>query len=247
MADLLSSGQSHFILGLCAGLVLVFWDWRIALPGLLLVQLGIGALIGTVYLAPAPWPTVHFGVLLLACLILSLSILQTRSVQVDHSGEFSSILFRSLVMGLAAFLVWSAGENIAFPLLSDATKLLFLWLAVLAIVTLGLAETTLFSSIAIILWLIPVQAFFSILFPLPVLIVLLGVLQLLAALACSYLLLAEDEVLSAAEAPATDPGLASTNEKRLSIAAGARILWYAISYRVYILIRRRQHPAARKG
>lgn len=217
-----------------------------ALPGLLLVQLGTGMLLGSVYALPTPWPAVQFGVLFLACLILLLSILQTRNVQGNHSGEFSSILFRALVLGFGALLVWRAGVDIPLPLLNDTTKLLFLWFAALALLTLGLAETALFGGIALLLWMIPVQAFLAVLFPSPAVIVPLGILQLLVALACSYLLLAEDDILLAVEVPATDPGLASGIRRRLSITAGARILWYSITYWVYSLFNRRRHTAPRK-
>ena len=237
MAEFWSSIPIHILLGLAAALPLVLWDWRVALPGLLLVQLGIGGITGSVYGLPPPWPAVHFGVLLLASLILMLSILQTSSVRVDHSGEFSSVLFRFLIMGLAALLVWKAGGSIALPLLSDATKALFLWLAVLAILTLGLTETALFGGIALHLWLIPVQAFLSVLFPLPALIIPMGILQLLVALAVSYLLLSEDEALSSALAPATDsdfslPERVDAIGRRRSIPAGLQILWYSIAYLV---------------
>ena len=247
MADFWSSAPLYIVLGLAASLPLVLWDWRVALPGLLIVQLGIGGIIGSAYALPAPWPAVHFGVLFLSCVIFLLSILQTNSVQVDHTGEFSSIVFRTLVLGIAALLVWRADAEITLPLLSDMTKFLFLWLTALALLTLGLAESALFGGIALLLWMIPVQAFLSILFPLPAVIVPLGILQLLVALSCSYLLLAEDNALASIQVPATDPGLAPSIQPRLSIAAGARILWYGITYWFYSLINRRHHPAARKG
>ena len=247
MAEIWSSVPFHIFLGLAAGLPFVLWDWRVALPGLLLVQLGTGTLMGSVYTLPAPWPTVQFGVLLLACLILMLSILQTRSVQVDQSGEFSSILFRALVLGIAALWVSRAGDAIPLPIVNDATRLLFLWFAVLALLTLGLAETVLLGGIALLLWMIPVQAFLSLMFPSPAIVVPLGILQLLVALACSYLLLAEESVLWSIEVPATDPGLVSGTQHRLSIVAGARILWYGFTYWLYSLASRRQQTAVRKG
>jgi len=196
---------------------------------------------------PAPWPAVHLGVLVFACLILLLSVLQTRTVQVDQTGEFSSILFRTLVLGIAALLVWRASGSIPLPLLDDSTKHLMIWFAVLALVTLGLAETALFGGIALLLWLIPVQSFFSSLFPSPAVIVPLGILEILVALSCSYLLLVDDNVMWPDEIPATDPGLSLGAQRRLSIAAGVRVLWYGLTYWVYSRVNRRQHQAARRG
>ena len=70
MAELWASIPAHVILGLVAGLPVILWDWRIALPGLLVVQIGISGLIGAVYGLSAPWPAVHLSVLFVAFLIL---------------------------------------------------------------------------------------------------------------------------------------------------------------------------------
>lgn len=247
MDEFWTSAAFHVFLGLAAALPIILWDWRIALPSLLVVQLGTGAIFGSAYTLPAPWPAVHLGVLVFACLILLLSILQTRTVQVDQTGEFSSILFRTLVLGIAALLVWRASGSIPLPLLDDSTKHLMIWLAVLALVTLGLAETALFGGIALLLWLIPVQSFFSALFPSPAVIVPLGILELLVALSCSYLLLVDDNVMWPDEVAATDPGLPLGVQRRLSIAAGVRVLWYGLTYWVYSRVNRRHSHGARRG
>lgn len=247
MASFWASVPIHVILGLAAGIPVVLWDWRIALPGILFVQLGTSILVGTVYGLPAPWPAVHLAVQFLACLILLLSILQTSNVQVRNSGEFSSRLFRLLILGIAALMVWRATEGIELPRLEDATKLLFIWFAAVALITLGMTETALFGGIGLLLWLIPVQAFLSVLFPLPAVIVLLGILQILVALACSFLLLAEDDALTLIEVPSTDPDLAPGLHRRHSIASGARVLGYGIGYWFYTLISRSRKTEARNG
>ncbi len=247
MVEFWSSGAFHLFLGLAAALPIILWDWRFALPSLLVVQLGTGAIFGSVYALPPPWPAVHLGVLVFACLILLLSILQTRTVQVDQRGEFSSILFRTLVLAIASLLVWRASGGIPLPLLDGSTKHLMLWLAVLALITLGLAETALFGGIALLLWLIPIQSFISALFPSPAVIVPLGILELLVALSCSYLLLVDDNIMWPDEVAATDPGLPLGVQRRLTIAAGVRVLWHSLTYWAYSLIDRRQHNTARKG
>ncbi|MDE0199590.1 MAG: hypothetical protein OXK78_15410 [Caldilineaceae bacterium] len=247
MAAFWASVPVHVLLGFAAAIPVILWDWRIALPGILLVQLGTSVLTGTVYGLAAPWPTVHFGVQALGCLILLLSILQTSNVQVRTSGEFSSRLFRMLILGIAALLVWRATEGIDLPRLDDATKVLFIWFAAVALITLGMTETALFGSIGILMWLIPVQAFMSVLFPLPAVIVLLGILQILVALACSFLLLAEDDALTLIEVPSTDPDLAPGVHRRHSIASGARVLGYGIGYWFYTLVNRRRNTEARNG
>ena len=244
MAAFWASVPIHVVLGLVACIPVVLWDWRVALPGILIVQLGTSALVGTVYGLPAPWPTVHLGVQALACLILLLSILQTSHVQVRNTGEFSSRLFRLLVLGIASLLVWAASEGIDLPLLEDATKVLFIWFAAVALITLGVTESALFGGVGILLWLIPVQALLSVLFPLPAVIVLLGILQILVALACSFLLLAEDDALTLIEVPSTDPELAPGLYRRHSITSGARVLGYGFGYWMYSFLSRRPKTGA---
>lgn len=247
MAAFWVSVPVHIILGVVAGIPVVLWDWRIALPGILVIQLGTSIIVGTVYGLPAPWPAVHLGVQVLACLILLLSILQTSNVQVRSSGEFSSRLFRLLILGIAALMVWRATEGFELPRLEDTTKVLFIWFAAVALITLGMTETALFGSIGLLLWLIPVQAFLSVLFPLPAIIVLLGILQIIVALACSFVLLAEDDALTLVEVPSTDPDAAPGLQRRHSIASGARVLGYGIGYWFYTLVSRRGNTETRNG
>lgn len=247
MGTFWASVPVHLLLGFVAALPVVLWDWRIALPGILLVQLGTSVLVGTVYGLAAPWPAVHFGVQVLACMILLLSILQTSNVQVRTSGEFSSRLFRMLILGVAALMVWRATEGLELPRLEDATKVLFIWFAAIALITLGMTETALFGSIGLLMWLIPVQAFLSVLFPVPAVIVLLGILQILVALACSFLLLAEDDALSLIDIPSTDSNPAAGVHRRHSIASGARVLGYGIGHWAYTLVSRLRNTEARNG
>lgn len=245
MDALWASSPFHILLGLAALFPVVLWDWRIAFPGLLAIQFGTSALIGTVYGLPGPWPTVHFGIQVLACIILLLSVLQTSNVQVRSSGEFSSRLFRLLVLGIAGLMVWKASEAIELPVLSTATQALFLWLAAVALITLALTETALFGGLGLLLWLIPVQAFLSVLFPIPAVIVILGVMQILVALACSYMLLAEDDALTLVELAATDPEVTPSVQPRHTIASGARVLGYEFGYWFFSLISRFRNPGPR--
>lgn len=238
-ADFWSSATVHIFLAGLVTLPLVLWDWRAVLPGLLLAQLGIGQVMANVYGLPAPWATVHLAVLFCACLILLLSILQTKNLYVDRTERTGSVFFRLLVLGMAAFLVWSGAERVELPLLTDRTGLLFLWLLALAVLTLSLSDSVLFAGIGLLLWLVPVQALLSVLFPFPALIGLLGIAQILIALACSYLLVAEDEQLSLEARPSTDPGGPTYRPLRRSIPAGAAILWHSTAYRLASLARRR--------
>jgi hypothetical protein len=68
---------------------------------------------------------------------------------------------------------------------------LYGWLALCAVLILGLSASPLFAGIAVLLWITVVQAFVASVLEIPSLVALVGILELLVALACSYLLIAE--------------------------------------------------------
>lgn len=185
-----------------ATLLLLFWDWRLLLPGLALIQYGVGQVLIHRYGVPAPWLVIYFWVVVLAGLILSLSPMQTRKYQpMDRSGN---VVFRGALLLLLLALVYSISLDLPLPILDVATTRLFLWLAACAFLTLALTDNAFFTGAGMLLWLIPVQSLMAVILPQPALIALLGTLLLLVSLACGYLTLAESERMAERAAPPTD-------------------------------------------
>lgn len=184
-----STSFGLIVVGAVAASVILFWRWRMALVGLFIVQVGVATVVVQVEKVPAEWAGVMTAVTALACLILALSAQQARSTPSLHqSGTF---LMRAMVLVLA-FLVWqSVRDSVRIPEFVSQITALFVWLGLCVLVMLGLSDNPLFYAVALLLWVIPVQAVVGVLLGVPALIALIGMLGLVIALACSYLILAE--------------------------------------------------------
>ena len=81
--------------------------------------------------------------------------------------------------------------NVTLPGVDADLAQLLGWLALCALLMLGLGASPLHAGVALLLWLAVVQAFVAMVLEVPSLVALIGILQLFVALACSYLLIAE--------------------------------------------------------
>jgi len=167
--------------------MLLFWEWRTLLIGLCIIQLGMAVLVTRAYQVNLQWAQVQILVTLLSAGMLGLSARQIRfAIPYQRPGAWFV-----RVMAIALLLIcWQLFDfDLALPTIVPPFTQIFLWLALCALIMLGLGDTPLFTGVALLLWFIPVQAFIQILLPEFRLFVLIGMVQLLTALACSYLML----------------------------------------------------------
>lgn len=196
-----------------AGLIVLARDWRLALPALFIIQVGVAANIELIYKIPAQWATVQTLVLGLCCTMLAVAAVQAQVTQ--NARQSGGWFFRLLVMGLLA-LAWRIfGLTIWLPVFSSQTTQLLAWLAVVSILLLSLGDHSLFTGVALLLWCTLAQAVVVVLAPIPELVAFIGLAELLLAFTCSYLLLAENMpaaqpkmVLTDATFPTNGNGLA---------------------------------------
>jgi hypothetical protein len=196
-----SGSAAPFSIGALVALLILFWDWRLLLPGLALVQLGAGQLLVHRYGVPGQWPGIYFWVILLAAFILALAPIQIRSYQRNGQG---GMIFRGLLLLLLSVIISSVPINFPLPVIDVTTARFFFWLAACALLILALTDNPLFTGAGLLLWFIPIQSLLVLIVPLPALIGLLGSLVLVIALACSYLAVADSEVVAQEQLPATD-------------------------------------------
>lgn len=201
-ASFWSTNTALWGIGGVALLLILLWDWRLFLPGLALIQYGVGQILVYRYGVPGQWLAVYFWVVVLAALILALSPMQLPRLQT--SLRSANPFFRLLIMLLLAVLVYTLQPDIPLPLLDEPTARLFLWLAACAFLIMALTDNAIFTGVGLLFWFIPVQSLMSMILPLPALIALIGILQLVVALACAFLALAEDEQIAELQRPATD-------------------------------------------
>jgi hypothetical protein len=190
--DLLTFFSTSFglaVTGATAAALILFWDWRLALAGLVVVQIGVATVTVQVEHMPAEWAAIMTAVTCLACLILALSAQQAgTSPSLRQAGTW---LLRALALALV-YLAWRAlGRGVRLPELVPQVTALFVWLGICVLMILGMSNDPLFTAVGLLLWCIPVQAVVAVLLGVPALIALIGILELVVALACSYLVLAE--------------------------------------------------------
>lgn len=201
-ASFWSTPVALWSIGVIALLLVILWDWRLFLPGLALIQYGVGQIVSYRYGVPGQWLAVYFWVMVLAALMLALSPIQMRRYQpADRSGN---PFFRVLILLLLGVIVYTLQPDLPLPVLDVATARLFLWLVACAFLVLALTDGALFTGIGLLLWFIPLQSLTAMILPLPSLIALWGILQLVVILACSYLALAENEQIAEQNLPITD-------------------------------------------
>lgn len=183
-----ASGLGILTIGAIATLMLFLWEWRSSLVGLCVIQLGIAVLVTQVHQVELKWAQVQILVTTLSAAMLFLSARQIRfALPYQRPGSW---LIRLMAVTLL-LICWRLFDvDLALPVVAPPLAQLFLWLAVCALIMLGLSDAPLSTAVALLLWFMPVQAFIQILLPEFRLFVLIGIVQLLSALACSYLMLA---------------------------------------------------------
>jgi len=196
------SSTPLLLVGFLAALVVLAWDWRISLPALLLVQLGVGNLATQRSFIPDQWSSVLAWVVIACVLILVLSIFQSNRSR--KRGQAGTLIFRALLLGLAFFLIGSTDIGELLPLLDEEMARLLLWVAFCAIFAIANADGALENGLALLLWLIATETALIAVAPAAVVVVLLGTIFLLVTLACAYLLVAENVALARESRVITD-------------------------------------------
>lgn len=193
------------ILTMCAVAItmVLLWDWRSFLVGLCVIQLGIVVVVDTIYGVELKWTQVQILVTTLSAAMFFLSARQIRfALAYQRPGSW----FVRLLAVTLLLICWRLFDvELPLPAVAGPLAQLFLWLAVCAMVILGLSDAPLSTGVALLLWFMPVQAFIQILLPEFRLFVLIGIVQLLSALACSYLMLAARLPAVVTATLATDP------------------------------------------
>ena len=185
--DFLAGGLGLLMVAVSAAFIVLLWDWRAALAGLFLIQLGLAILAVRVHSVPAQWAGLQLSVTLLAIGMLAMSAQQATRVRSLHQA--GNWLVRLLALVLLT-LAWRVVEvAIVLPAFGPSMTALFGWLALCVLLILGLSDNPFFSGVALLLWTISAQILLAVLIPSANLFALIGGLSLLIALACSYLVL----------------------------------------------------------
>ncbi|MCB9139187.1 MAG: hypothetical protein H6642_12650 [Caldilineaceae bacterium] len=197
-----ASGSGLLTLGGCAALMILFWDWRVALAGLLCVQSGLLALGVTLYDLPVHWAGLQLTVMTLTLLMLIITALQVQRPRARRQAGNWLVRLLAIVLFVLAWRV--LGEGPPLPEFGSSVTALLLWLAFCTLLLLGLSDSPLFTAVALLLWMSMAQLIVAVLTPAPNLFVLIAGAELLISLAGSRLMLLDQEPLHARDLIATD-------------------------------------------
>ncbi|MEM7133034.1 MAG: hypothetical protein AAF702_42425 [Chloroflexota bacterium] len=176
-------------IGFLAILMILAWDWRVSLFGMVLIQVGVAGLATFREGIEIQWTMVQTLTIVLCVLILALSATQVSAS--PTSRQAGNGLLRLMIV-ILFYVSWRLFQfDVPIPVIDADLSLLFTWLSLCALLMLAMSDNPLFTGCALLLWFIPMHVVISVLFPVTNLIVLYGVLELTLALCCSYLILAE--------------------------------------------------------
>lgn len=206
--EFFASGMGIITTCAIAAAMVLLWNWRLSLLGLILVQFGVAAVALNTQRVEQNVMIVQSCVIILCTLILALSTFQAPpSPSIRQSGNW---FLRLLALILLYFALRLSDFSFVLPLPDVAAgealqlTIFFAWLCICSLLTLGFSDNPLFTGIALLLWCVPVHMLAAILTPVSGIVVLIGIVELMLALACSYLILTESFATDAKPVVATD-------------------------------------------
>lgn len=189
LLDFFATGQGVLLLGLLAGLIVLLWDWRVALLSLVIIQIGVAVLLTQVEAVSGQVMFVQTLIMALCATMIATAALQ---VQLRRSGRQSGgWLFRLLVLSLLGIALYWLDLSLFLPEVAPAISRIFGWIALIALIMLSLGDNPVFTITALLIWALLGQALAAIYAPAPEIMVAIGLMELVLGLTASYLLLAE--------------------------------------------------------
>lgn len=187
--DFFATGQGVLTLGLLAALIVLLWDWRVALLALVLIQVGVATLLVQVEGASGQIMFVQSLVMALCAVMIAIAGVQ---VHLRRSGRQSGgWLFRLLVLALLGIALYSLDLSVVLPEVSPAITRIFGWIALIALIMLSLGDNPVFTITALLIWCVLGQSMAALYASASEVMVAIGVMELILGLTASYLLLAE--------------------------------------------------------
>jgi hypothetical protein len=198
----LSSNVGLLLTGAATALLVLLWDWRVALAGVFFVQLSAATSAVVLHGVPAQWALIQTVVVGMVCVMLTLSARAHRlRPSFRQTGTWIS---RGFLLGMFLAGAWFMNIQVTLPGMDPLVMELFLWLVLCGIMLLGLSEHPLYNAVGVLLWLIPVQVVVAVVTPIPALVALVGLVVLTVGMAVSYLVFVE-------HMPAEERGLVLTD------------------------------------
>lgn len=189
LGGLLATGPGILLLAGLAASSVIFWDWRWALGSTLIIVLSVTSIQATIH---SPTTLVTASQWLAALVSASILALAGHYHPLSPSARSSTNwLVRMIALSFLASAWWVIDPGVSLPNFTQVETDLLFWIGVCGLLMLGLSASPLFTGIALLLLTVPTLAMAPVLLPGSGLAIILGIAQILLALACAYLTLAE--------------------------------------------------------
>ena len=225
--NIFATGAGILLLAVLTGAIFVLWDWRIALAGVVLVHLGSSSVLVLVHGAPG---IIAAGQLL--AIVVSAAMLAIAGFLHPHPTSLRQAGNWPLRLVALTFIVgawWYLDPGYTLPSFSQAETDFLLWTAMCALALWSFSGSPLLGGVGVLLWSVPMYSLAAVLLPGSGLPAIIGMTDIVLALACSYLVLLEPassrDVTSRLAiknaAPAIAPQPRRTGETLPLVAAGS--------------------------
>lgn len=189
LGGLLATGPGILLLAGLAASSVIIWDWRWALGSTLAIMLGVTSIQAAIHSPTALVTASQWLAALVAATILGLA--GRFHPRGPSSLSSTNWLVRSIALAFFAGAWWVIDPGISFPNLAQVETDLLVWVGLCGLLMLGLSSSPLFAGIGLLLLTVPTMAMAPVLLPGSGVAIILGIGQILLALACAYLTLAE--------------------------------------------------------
>ncbi len=218
VGSLLANGIGILMLAALAASIVLVWDWRWALGSAIALLLAVSSITAAIH---APLVLVTFSqwlAVLIAGLLLGLSAHFHRAGAARYAN--SNWLLRLIALAFLLGIWWVIDPGVALPLFSQVETDILIWIGLCGLLLLGLSSAPFHVGIGLLLMTAPLQAIAPVLLTGSGVAVLIGMAQILLALACAYLTLlqpaparkqrlVEVAVVQSAPRPSTSPATKS--------------------------------------
>lgn len=189
VGSLLASGSGILLLAVLAASIVLVWDWRWALGGALALLLSISSITAAVHSTMMLVTFSQWLAILIAGGLLGLAAHFHRAGAARYAN--SNWLLRLVALTFLLGVWWVLDPGVTLPLFSQVETDLLIWIGLCGLLLLGLSSAPFHVGIGLLLLTAPLQAMAPVLLTGSGLAVIIGIAQILLALACAYLTLVQ--------------------------------------------------------
>ncbi|MFZ1770221.1 MAG: hypothetical protein WAU00_13540 [Caldilinea sp.] len=201
---LLANGPGILLLSALTASIVLFWDWRWALSAAVIVLLALSS-IGAALHTLSPLVTAgQWLASVVAGVLLGLAGRFHPAAANTHTN--GNWLLRLIALGFMVGAWWVIDPGVSLPLFTQGETDLIFWLGLCGLLIVSLSSAPLHTGIGLMLMMAPLQAIAAVLLPGSGMALLVSIAQILLALSCAYLVLAQPSLVRASRRTLPLPG-----------------------------------------